>query len=85
MPFSAVFHLYCGGQCTYSCFPRVLLTNISHNILSKPLAAFETMDSGERAINPVALTIFNPWKELWQSRGSNHLPVFKSAALPTKV
>ena len=39
-PFSAVFQLYHGGQCTYLCFPGVLLTSIPHNILSKPPAAF---------------------------------------------
>ena len=38
MPFSTVFQLCHGGQCTYPCFPGVLLTR--HNILSKPLAAF---------------------------------------------
>ena len=38
--FSKVFHLYSGGQCIYSCFPGVLVTSTSHNILSKPLAAF---------------------------------------------
>ena len=44
-------------------------------ILSKPLAAFqhnETMDSGERGINPVAMTIIDPLKEYWPSRGSNN-------------
>ena len=40
MPFSTVFGLYCGGQCTFPCFPGVLLTSTLHNILSKPLAAF---------------------------------------------
>ena len=25
MPFSTVFQLYCGSQCTYPCFPGVLL------------------------------------------------------------
>ena len=39
-PYSKVFQLYCGGQCTYPCFPGVLLTSTPHNILSKPLAAF---------------------------------------------
>ena len=38
--FSPVFRLYCGGQCTYPCFPIVLLTCSSHNIPTKPLAAF---------------------------------------------
>ena len=32
--------VYCGSQCTYLCFPGVLLTSTPHNILSKPLAAF---------------------------------------------
>ena len=39
-PFSTVFQLYRGGQCTYPCFPGVLVTSIPYNILSKPLAAF---------------------------------------------
>ena len=39
-PFSTVFQLYRGGQCTYPCFPGVLLTSTPHNILSKPQAAF---------------------------------------------
>ena len=39
-PFSTVFHLYHGGQCTYPWFPGVLLTSTSHNIFSKTLAAF---------------------------------------------
>ena len=37
---STVFQLNRDGQCTYSCFPRVVLTSTLHNILSKPLAAF---------------------------------------------
>ena len=39
-PLSTVFQLYRGGQCTYPCFPEILLTSNTHNILSKPLAAF---------------------------------------------
>ena len=39
-PFSTVFQLYRDSQCTYPCFPGVLLTNTPHNILSKPLDAF---------------------------------------------
>ena len=38
--FSTVIQLYRGCQCTYPCFPRILLTSTRHNILSKPLAAF---------------------------------------------
>ena len=52
------------------------LTSALHNILSKPLllshiTIVETTDSGERAMNPVAMIIINPWKEYWLSQGSN--------------
>ena len=41
------------------------------------------MDSGGRGMNPVALTIINPRKEYWPSRGSyKRPPVFKSGKLP---
>ena len=40
-PFSTVFQLYRGGQCTYPCLPGVLLTRTLHYILSKSLAAFQ--------------------------------------------
>ena len=39
-PFSTVFQLYRGGQCTCPRFPVVRLTSSPHNILSKSLAAF---------------------------------------------
>ena len=39
-PFSTVFQIYRGGECTYPCFPRVLLSSTPQNILSEPLAAF---------------------------------------------
>ena len=90
-PVSPVFQLYRGGQCTYPCFPGVLLISTLHSILSKPLAAFqitivETTDSGERGMNPVAMTIINPRNGCWPSRGSNQrLPVLKSATLPTEL
>ena len=43
------------------------------------------MDGGERGMNPVTMTIINPWKEYWPSRGSNQqLPVLKSTTLPTE-
>ena len=36
-------------------------------------------------MNPVAMTIINPWKEYWPSRGSNQRPpVLKSATLQTE-
>ena len=62
------FQLYCGGQCIYPCFPGVLLTSTPHNILSKPLAAFP-LNSRESGMNPVAMTIINPGKELWPTPG----------------
>ena len=44
------------------------------------------MDSGERGMNPVAMTTTNPLKEYWPSRGSNQPPpVLKSATLSTKL
>ena len=49
-PFSTVFKLHRGRQCTYPCFPGVLLNSTSHN-LSKPLAAFPNnhcRNSGQR-------------------------------------
>ena len=46
----------------------------------------ETMDSGERGMNPVAMTIINPRKEYWPSRGSNQRPpILKFTTLPTEV
>ena len=41
-----VFHVvfnsqfYCGGKCTYPCFPGILLTSNPHNVLFKPPATF---------------------------------------------
>ena len=43
------------------------------------------MDNGERGMNPVAMTIINPWKEYWPRPGSNQRPsVLKSVTLPTE-
>ena len=39
-PFSTVFKLHRGGQCTYPYFYGVLLTSTPHNILSKFLVVF---------------------------------------------
>ena len=78
MPFSTVFQLYRGCQCTYPCFPELLLTSTLHNVISKLLAAFykitivETMVSRERGMNPVAMTITNPQKEYWSSQGQSN-------------
>ena len=90
MPFSTVFQLHCGGQCTYPLFPGVLFTGIStlffpsHWLLSH-IIIVETIDSGERGMNPVT-SIINHRKEYWASRGSNERPpVLKSTTLPTEL
>ena len=92
MPFSTIFQLYHGGQCTYPCFPRVLLTSCLHNMLSKPppllshITIVKTTDSGKKWMNPVAMTIINPQKEYLPSWGLNQRPpVLKSATLPTEL
>ena len=91
-PFATVLQLYCGGQCTYPCFPGVLFLIMSpHNILSKPqllskITIVETMDSRERGMSPVAMTIINPQKEYWPSKGSSQRPpVLKSATIATEL
>ena len=89
-PFLTVFQLYRSGQCTNPCFPGVLLTITLHYILSKPLAAFphnycRNNGQGRERNESVPMTIINPWKEYWPSRGSNQRPpVLKSAMLPTE-
>ena len=61
------------------------LTSTLHNILSN-IVISKTMDISERRMNPAAMTIINPRKEYWPSRGSNQrLPVFKSATLTTEL
>ena len=50
------------------------------------IAIVETTDSGERGIDPVAMTIINPRKEYWLSQGSNKRPPgLKSATLLTEL
>ena len=68
-------------------FQPVLNTIIfpSHWLLSH-VTIVETTDSGERGMNPVAMTIINPRKEYCPSRGSNQRPpVLKSATLLTEL
>ena len=43
------------------------------------------MDSGERGMNPVAMTVINPRKECWPSWGSNQRRVLKCATLPAEL
>ena len=88
--FSTVFQLYHSSQCTYPCFPGVLLTNTPDNILSKPMAAFPQnhcrnyRQPWER--NESWCTIINHQKEYWPSWGSNQqLPILRSTTLRTEI
>ena len=50
------------------------------------IAIVETMNSCERGMNPVTMTIIHPWKEYWQSRGLNQRPsVLKWCMLLTEL
>ena len=70
--------------------PGVLLTSTRHNIfpshwLLSYITIVETMDSSEREVNPVAMTIINP-RRYWLSRGLNQqCPVLKSCTLVTEL
>ena len=74
--FSTAFQLYHSGQCTYPCFPGILLTSTPHNILPSHwllsyITIVEITDSGERGMNPVAMSIINPRREYWPSLSSS--------------
>ena len=80
MLFSTVFLLYCCSQCTYPCFPGVLLTSTLHNILFKSLAAFphnycrNNRQATERN-ESVAMTIIIPQKEYcWACDRTSNFP-----------
>ena len=48
----------------------------SHWLSSHITIVESTTGSSERGMNPVAMTIINPWKEYWPSQGLNlRLPV----------
>ena len=85
-PFSTIFQLYHSAKCTYPCFPKVL-----HNILSKPLAAFQPNHSRSKGVMiPVTMTIINPHKEYWPSRRSSQRsnqrpPILKSYMLQIEL
>ena len=57
----------------------------SHWLLSH-LTIAETVVGGEKGMNHVEMTIINPWKEYWPSRGSHQQPhVLKSCTPPTEL
>ena len=89
-PFSKVFQLYHSGQCTYLCFPGVILTVFCtiffpSLLLLSHITIVETKNKRERGMNPVTMTFINPQKEYWPSRGSNQQPVLKPTVLPTEL
>ena len=57
------------------CFSGVLFTSTLHNIISicywllPHITIAKTMDSGERGMNLVTMTIINPLKKYWPSLG----------------
>ena len=63
------------------------LSPVLHTIFfPSHITIVKTMDSGERGMNHVAMTIINPQKKYWQSWGSNQQPpVLKSATLLTEL
>ena len=55
----------------------------SHWLLSH-ITMFETMDNGEKGMNPITVTIISPWKEYCLSPGLNQrLPLLKPCTLPS--
>ena len=81
-----LLQIYRGSQCTYPCFPGVLLTSTSTYCpfqarwLLSHLTIVETIDiSGIRGMNPVALSEI-PVKTIGRAGGLNQRPpVFKSS------
>ena len=63
--FSTLFQLYHNTQCKYPCYVIDYFTRTPHCILSEPLAASSHSQHGnndEWGMNPVAMTIINPWE-----------------------
>ena len=91
MTFSTVFRLHRGGIAPIHAFlefflPVLCTILFPSSWLLSHINIVETMDSGERGMNPVTMTIIIPQKEYWPSRGSNKRPpVFKSEMLPTEL
>ena len=70
-PFSYIFQLYNGSQCSCPCSLGVYFTSATYNTLSKPLAALISNITviKIKVMNPVTMNIINPQKEYWPSRG----------------
>ena len=82
-----IFKLYRCGQYTYPCLPGFFFFSCTIFFPSRWLLSHitisETMDIGERGMNPVAITIINFRKEYGPRKGSNQRPpVLKSLMLP---
>ena len=76
-PFSIVFRLHHGDQCTYPCFHGFHLTSSPHNStiffpshwLLSHITIVETTDSGEKGMNPVAMIILSLRKRIMAEPG----------------
>ena len=83
-PFSTVFQLYRGGQCTYPCFPGVLLTSTPHNIPSKATDSFPTWPLSKQWTVVREKWIMSQW--LSSILGKNiGWAGDRAAALPTEI
>ena len=88
--FNNIIYIAVTNAAIYTCLkfflpvlPTIFL--LSHWQLSH-ITIIETMGSSEKGMNPLTLTIINPWKEYWPSWGLNHPPpVLMSCILPTKL
>ena len=88
LPYSTVFQLVSATIHDFlEFFPHLLRAIFfqSHLLLSHILIV-KTMDSSERGMNPVWMTIINILKEYWPIWGSNQQsPVLRSCALRTEL
>ena len=73
--FSTIFLLYRGGQCSHRCFPEILFNSSLHKCfffsshwLLSHITIVKPMNSDERGVNSVDMTIINPrqdWMIKW--------------------
>ena len=85
-----MFQLYCSSQCTCPRFPQEVFLPALYTIffpshwLPYHIAIVKIMDSCQRGMHPVAMTIINPQREYCPSQGSNKpAPVLKYCMLLT--
>ena len=83
---SILFQIYCRGQCTYNAFLEFFLPELntiffsSHWLLSY-ITITGKMDSGERGMNVVKITVITPRTEYWPSQDQISDLLFSSPEL----